>query len=210
MHQNSTSESSSDSQTLTEASTACAWRMAAIGIEDAGAWGLGGGGGGVALGVGGGGGGGGAAATFGAGAGADWTGFGGSGAFAGAAAGFPLTGPGLILNRSWPAFTVSPSLTKISSITPLTGVGTPTVVLSVSISITFWSTWTSSPTLHVNLKMTIENAVLRMRKKHFTNYLTSPSDTESANGGTFITSKTVKDRWKDLELFRQLDDVKYL
>lgn len=143
--------------TLTEASTACAWRIAAIGTDDAGADGFGGAGGGVA----------GAAAGLGAAAGAGAAaagaaglaaagggGGGGAAAVSVFAAGLSLTAPGLILNNCCPDFTVSPSCTKISSITPLTGVGTPTVVLSVSISITFSSARTSSPTFTVNLRET--------------------------------------------------------
>lgn len=115
-----------------------------MGTDDAGADGLGGGGGGVAgadRGAAGGGGvGTGAAAGVGAGAAAaGGGGGGGAAASAGLAADLPLTAPGLILNNCCPALTVSPSCTKISSTMPLIGVGTPTVVLSVSISITFSS-----------------------------------------------------------------------
>lgn len=112
--------------------------MVPTGVDLIGAVGRGGGGGGVAVGLGGGGGV--AAETAGVGVGVGdgaATGSGFGGAAAAAAAGLPLTAPGLILNNSWPALTVSPSCTKIASITPETGVGTPTVVLSVSISITF-------------------------------------------------------------------------
>lgn len=157
-------------RTLTCASTAGEKRIADTGVLEAGATGLGGGGGGVAAGLGGGGtgaaaacggGGGGAAA---AGAGADSAGF---------SAGLALTAPGLILNSCWPALTVSPSATKISSTTPATGVGTPTVVLSVSISITFWSACTSSPTFTVNLNIYVLNEyVLLARHKFWLNIIT--------------------------------------
>lgn len=103
-------------------------------------------------------GGGGAAATAGAGAGA---GFGGGGGAAGAGAGAAaaagaaaLAGaaPGLILNKSCPGLTVSPSFTIIAVKTPANGAGTGTVVLSVSISMTASSAPKESPTLQVNLK----------------------------------------------------------
>uniref|UniRef100_A0A2M4AH40 Putative glycine-rich cell wall structural protein 1 n=1 Tax=Anopheles triannulatus TaxID=58253 RepID=A0A2M4AH40_9DIPT len=145
--------------------------MAATGILLIGAAGFGGGGGGAAAAAGGGGGGGGAAAaaTGGGGGGGGGAAAAGAGASAGLAAAFGASPVIFSLNNCWPALTVSPSATKISSIIPWPGAGTPTVVLSVSISMTTSSAATASPTF-------------------FSNF-TSPSDTESANGGTFTISE---------------------
>uniref|UniRef100_A0A2M4D4K7 Putative glycine-rich cell wall structural protein 1 n=1 Tax=Anopheles darlingi TaxID=43151 RepID=A0A2M4D4K7_ANODA len=146
--------------------------MAATGILLMGAAGFGGGGGGAAAAAGGGGGGGAAAAaaaTGGGGGGGGGAAAAGAGASAGLAAAFGASPVIFSLNNCWPALTVSPSATKISSIIPWPGAGTPTVVLSVSISITTSSAATASPTF-------------------FSNF-TSPSDTESANGGTFTISE---------------------
>merc|ERR1719209_22290 len=126
-----------------------------------GAAGRGGGGGGV-VGIGaaaaaaaGGGGGGGAAA---AGAGA---------AAAGAAAGLAPPGPSWILRSCTPGWTVLPSSTSSSVITPEPGEGTGTEVLSVSISQRTSSSETLSPTAF--------------------SHLMSPSEMESAKAGHTIT-----------------------
>lgn len=166
--------------------------MAATGMDVIGAAaaaGLGGGGGGdgaAAAGVGTG-----MAAATGAGAAA-------SGAGAAAAAGFlappPPPAVTLSLNSLSPGLTVVPSSTKRSSMMPAPGEGTGIEVyriiklygsldflvliwlctLSVSISATTSSSATESPT--------------------FRSHLTSPSEIESANGGTFtiLTSSPVK------------------
>merc|ERR1719289_176725 len=123
-----------------------------------GAAGRGGGGGGV-VGIGaaaGGGGGGGAAAAAGAGAAAD-----------GAAAGLAPPGPSWILRSCTPGWTVLPSSTSSSVITPEPGEGTGTEVLSVSISQRTSSSDTLSPTAF--------------------SHLMSPSEIESAKAGHTIT-----------------------
>merc|ERR1711970_1185446 len=124
-----------------------------------GAAGRGGGGGGV-VGIGGaaagGGGGGGGAAAAGAGA-----------AAAGAAAGLAPPGPSWILRSCTPGWTVLPSSTSSSVITPDPGEGTGTEVLSVSISQRTSSSDTLSPTAF--------------------SHLMSPSEMESAKAGHTIT-----------------------
>merc|ERR1712212_129354 len=130
------------------------------GLAANGAAGRGGGGGGVvgigaAAAAGGGGGGGGAAA---AGAGA---------AAAGAAAGLAPPGPSWILRSCTPGWTVLPSSTSSSVITPEPGEGTGTEVLSVSISQRTSSSDTLSPTAF--------------------SHLISPSEMESAKAGHTIT-----------------------
>merc|ERR1719382_1123040 len=135
------------------------------GLAANGAAGRGGGGGGVvgigaaaaagAAGAAAGGGGGGAAA---AGAGA---------AAAGAAAGLAPPGPSWILRSCTPGWTVLPSSTSSSVITPEPGEGTGTEVLSVSISQRTSSSETLSPTAF--------------------SHLMSPSEMESAKAGQTIT-----------------------
>merc|ERR1719397_1458551 len=132
-----------------------------------GAAGRGGGGGGV-VGIGaaaaagaagaaaGGGGGGGGAAAAGAGA-----------AAAGAAAGLAPPGPSWILRSCTPGWTVLPSSTSSSVMTPEPGEGTGTEVLSVSISQRTSSSETLSPTAF--------------------SHLMSPSEMESAKAGHTIT-----------------------
>merc|ERR1719239_1502795 len=128
-----------------------------------GAAGRGGGGGGVvgigaaaAAGAAAGGGGGGAAAAAGAGA-----------AAAGAAAGLAPPGPSWILRSCTPGWTVLPSSTSSSVMTPEPGEGTGTEVLSVSISQRTSSSETLSPTAF--------------------SHLMSPSEMESAKAGHTIT-----------------------
>merc|ERR1719397_443622 len=116
----------------------------------------GGGGGVVGIGAAGGGGGGGGAAAAGAGA-----------AAAGAAAGLAPPGPSWILRSCTPGWTVLPSSTSSSVITPEPGEGTGTEVLSVSISQRTSSSETLSPTAF--------------------SHLMSPSEMESAKAGHTIT-----------------------
>merc|ERR1719239_1332193 len=116
----------------------------------------GGGGGVVGIGAAGGGGGGGGAAAAGAGA-----------AAAGAAAGLAPPGPSWILRSCTPGWTVLPSSTSSSVITPEPGGGTGTEVLSVSISQRTSSSDTLSPTAF--------------------SHLMSPSEMESAKAGHTIT-----------------------
>merc|ERR1719209_1366458 len=104
----------------------------------------------------GGGGGGGGAAAAGAGA-----------AAAGAAAGLAPPGPSWILRSCTPGWTVLPSSTSSSVITPEPGEGTGTEVLSVSISQRTSSSETLSPTAF--------------------SHLMSPSEMESAKAGQTIT-----------------------
>merc|ERR1719397_931830 len=119
--------------------------------------GIGGGGGLAASGAAGrGGGGGGGAAAAGAGA-----------AAAGAAAGLAPPGPSWILRSCTPGWTVLPSSTSSSVITPEPGEGTGTEVLSVSISQRTSSSETLSPTAF--------------------SHLMSPSEMESAKAGHTIT-----------------------
>merc|ERR1712212_934465 len=106
--------------------------------------------------AGGGGGGGGGAAAAGAGAAAD-----------GAAAGLAPPGPSWILRSCTPGWTVLPSSTSSSVITPEPGEGTGTEVLSVSISQRTSSSETLSPTAF--------------------SHLMSPSEMESAKAGHTIT-----------------------
>merc|ERR1719500_1841225 len=106
------------------------------------------------------GGGGGGAAAAGAGAAAD-----------GAAAGLAPPGPSWILRSCTPGWTVLPSSTSSSVITPEPGEGTGTEVLSVSISQRTSSSETLSPTAF--------------------SHLMSPSEMESAKAGhttTFTSS----------------------
>merc|ERR1711971_91497 len=103
-----------------------------------------------------GGGGGGGAAAAGAGA-----------AAAGAAAGLAPPGPSWILRSRTPGWTVLPSSTSSSVITPDPGEGTGTLVLSVSISQMTSSSDTLSPTAF--------------------SHLMSPSEMESAKAGHTIT-----------------------
>merc|ERR1719341_457395 len=120
--------------------------------------GIGGGGGRAANGAAGGGGGGAAAAGAGA-------------AAAGAAAGLAPPGPSWILRSCTPGWTVLPSSTSSSVITPEPGEGTGTEVLSVSISQRTSSSETLSPTAF--------------------SHLMSPSEMESAKAGhttTFTSS----------------------
>ena len=130
--------------------------IAATGIDEIGPVGGGGTGGGV-VGIapasldGGGGGGGGAAAA----------------ACFGAAAGAAPTSPTAILANFAPGLTVDPSSTRSSSITPDTGDGTGTDVLSVSISQITSSTEILSPLPFSHLK--------------------SPSVIDSANAGQVMT-----------------------
>merc|ERR1711970_35718 len=103
-----------------------------------------------------GGGGGGGAAAAGAGA-----------AAAGAAAGLAPPGPSWILRSCTPGWTVLPSSTSSSVMTPEPGEGTGTEVLSVSISQRTSSSDTLSPTAF--------------------SHLMSPSEMESAKAGHTIT-----------------------
>lgn len=112
--------------------------MAATGIDVVGGWGGGGLalGGGTADGGGGGGGGGGGAAAAGGGGGGGAAAAGGGGGGGAASAGFaldasaatPSVAPISIVHNFCPGFTVSPSLVKISLITPGPGEGTGTEV----------------------------------------------------------------------------------
>merc|ERR1719341_2055911 len=122
--------------------------------------GIGGGGGRAASGAAGRGGGGGGVVGIGAGA-----------AAAGAAAGLAPPGPSWILRSCTPGWTVLPSSTSSSVITPEPGEGTGTEVLSVSISQRTSSSETLSPTAF--------------------SHLMSPSEMESAKAGhttTFTSS----------------------
>merc|ERR1719370_1368386 len=118
--------------------------------------GIGGGGGRAANGAAGRGGGGGGVVGIGAGA-----------AAAGAAAGLAPPGPSWILRSCTPGWTVLPSSTSSSVITPEPGEGTGTEVLSVSISQRTSSSETLSPTAF--------------------SHLMSPSEMESAKAGHTIT-----------------------
>merc|ERR1719370_1886018 len=123
--------------------------------------GIGGGGGRAANGAAGRGGGGGGVVGIGAAAAA------GGAAAAGAAAGLAPPGPSWILRSCTPGWTVLPSSTSSSVITPEPGEGTGTEVLSVSISQRTSSSETLSPTAF--------------------SHLMSPSEMESAKAGHTIT-----------------------
>ena len=140
------------------------------GRDAIGAVGLGGGGGGAvgmgaaAAGGGGGGGGGGAAAATGSGA----------GAAVGFAAGAPPA-PSFSFSNFIPGWTVEPSSTSNSSMTPAAGEGTGTLVLSVSISQMVSSSATESPTAF--------------------SHLMSPSEMESAKAGHSIILTSSARTW---------------